>query len=53
MQKTKNVMKGLTAKEEEIDRIEKLYSQFAETISDKELTPDSIFKFIEKNKFNF
>lgn len=42
----------LTAKEEEIDRIEKLYSQFAETISDKELTPDSIFKFIEKNKFN-
>lgn len=41
-----------TAKQEEVERIEKLYIQFLETVSEKEILPDNIFKFIEKNKFN-
>ncbi len=42
----------LSAKEEEVDRIEKLYIEYLETTSDKEILPENIFKFIEKNKFN-
>lgn len=42
----------ISAKQEEIERIEKLYIQFLETTSEKEIFPENIFKFIEKNKFN-
>lgn len=42
----------ISAKEEEIERIEKLYIQFLETTTENEIFPENIFKFIEKNKFN-
>src|SRR5690606_29989458 len=41
-----------SAKEEEIERIEKLYIEYLKTTSEKEILPENIFKFIEKNKFN-
>ncbi len=42
----------LSAKEEEVERIEILYIEYLKTTSDKEILPENIFKFIEKNKFN-
>lgn len=42
----------ISAKEEEIERIEKLYIEFLETTSENEILPENIFKFIEKNKYN-
>ena len=42
----------ISAKEEEIERIEKLYIEFLETTSENEILPENILKFIEKNKYN-